>query len=66
MILALDADKAGREAAAKLRERLTGAGCVLRDWTPPYKDARNMLLCAGERALYESIFEAMNAPATTA
>ena len=30
---------------------------------PPYKDARNMLLCAGERALYESIFESMNAPA---
>lgn len=59
VILALDADKAGREAANKLRERLTGAGCVLRDWTPPYKDARNMLLCAGERALYESIFLAM-------
>lgn len=66
VILALDADKAGREAAAKLRERLAAAGCVLRDWTPPYKDARNMLLCAGERALYESLFEAMNAPATMA
>ena len=66
VILALDADKAGRAASTKLRERLTGAGCVLRDWMPPYKDARNMLLCAGERALYESIFEAMNAPATTA
>lgn len=66
VILALDADKAGREAAAKLRERLSGAGCVLRDWMPPYKDARNMLLCAGERALYESLFEAMNAPAPIA
>lgn len=66
VILALDADKAGRDAAAKLRERLTGAGCVLRDWTPPYKDARSMLLCAGERALYESLFEAMKAPATMA
>ena len=66
MILALDADRAGREAAAKLRERLAVAGCVLRDWTPPYKDARNMLLCAGERALYESLFEAMNAPALMA
>ena len=66
VILALDADRAGREAAAKLRERLAVAGCVLRDWTPPYKDARNMLLCAGERALYESLFEAMNAPALMA
>lgn len=66
VILALDADKAGRAASTKLRERLAAAGCVLRDWTPPYKDARNMLLCAGERALYESIFEAMNATATTA
>ncbi len=65
VILALDADKAGREAAAKLRERLTAAGCIIRDWMPPYKDARNMLLCAGERALYESIFESMNAPAPT-
>lgn len=66
VILALDADKAGREAAAKLRERLTAAGCIIRDWMPPYKDARNMLLCAGERALYESIFESMNAPAPMA
>ena len=65
VVLCLDADKAGREAAAKLRERLAAAGCIIRDWMPPYKDARNMLLCAGERALYESIFESMNAPAPT-
>ncbi len=59
VILALDADRAGRESAAKLRERLTAAGCVIRDWMPPYKDARNMLLHDGEHALYESIFELM-------
>lgn len=60
VILALDADRAGRESAAKLRERLTAAGCVIRDWMPPYKDARNMLLHDGEHALYESIFELMH------
>lgn len=60
VILALDADKAGRESAAKLRERLAAAGCVIRDWMPPYKDARNMLLHDGEHALYESIFELMH------
>lgn len=65
VILALDADKAGRESAAKLRERLTVAGCVIRNWTPPYKDARNMLLLCGERALYESLFKAMEPFNTT-
>lgn len=65
VILALDADKAGRGAAAKLRGRLTAAGCVIRDWTPPYKDARNMLLCAGERALYESLFASMRSMKTS-
>ncbi|MCD8065277.1 toprim domain-containing protein, partial [Akkermansia sp.] len=65
VILALDADRAGREAAANLRERLATAECVLRDWTPPYKDARNMLLCAGECALCESIFLAMEQFRTT-
>lgn len=60
VILALDADRAGRESAAKLRERLTAGDCVIRDWMPPYKDARNMLLHDGEHALYESIFELMH------
>ncbi|MCC8149650.1 toprim domain-containing protein [Akkermansia sp.] len=60
VILALDADRAGREAAFKLRERLTAAGCVIRDWMPPYKDARNMLLHDGEHTLYKSIFESMH------
>lgn len=60
VILALDADRAGRESAAKLRERLTASECVIRDWMSPYKDARNMLLHDGEHALYESIFELMH------
>ena len=56
------------ERRGKLRtsaERLTAAGCVIRDWTPPYKDARNMLLCAGEHALYESLFSSMRSMKTS-
>ncbi|WP_417004916.1 toprim domain-containing protein [Akkermansia sp.] len=68
VILCLDADRAGRDGAQRLKEMLQGVGCTVRDWTPPepYKDARDMLARAGARILYLSIFQAMRAgePAT--
>ncbi len=63
VILCLDADKAGRDGAQRLKDMLQGVGCTVRDWTPPepYKDARDMLTRAGSRILYLSIFQAMRA-----
>ncbi len=61
VILALDADAAGRAGAEKIRAKLAGLAAI-RDWTPPppFKDAREMLTTAGAISLYQDIFRTTN------
>lgn len=62
IFLAMDSDKAGRGAAAKLKELLTLAGCAVLDWCPPspYKDARTVLIEEGAPFLAMSLLGTTN------